>query len=197
MKKVLMALSVVLACAAVSAQEAAPAAAAPAANQVVTKAPATKASWPVWLAFNSVEDIDVVGFRFTLPYGKCEGVTGFDFGVYGGCRYFEGLQLNILRNEVKDIMAGFQVGIYNSAGNAECIGLQLGLFNEARTMLGFQVGIINLCDHMRGIQFGLINRAETSYGFQIGAVNVVRESDLAFCPIINMGFDKQVSTFYP
>ena len=64
MKKVLMALSVVLACAAVSAQEAAPA---PAANPVVTKAPATKASWPVWLAFNSVKDIDVVGFRFTLP----------------------------------------------------------------------------------------------------------------------------------
>ena len=187
MKKILMALSVVLACAAVSAQDAVPASAA---NQVVTKAPATKASWPVWLAFNSVKDIDVVGFRFTLPYGKCEGVTGFDLGVYGICRYFEGIQLNILRNEVRDIMAGGQLGIYNSAGRADCIGAQVGLFNEARAMRGVQVGIINLADHMYGVQVGLINRAETAYGFQVGGVNVIRESDLAFCPIINIGFDK-------
>lgn len=186
MKKVLMALSVVLACAAVSAQEAAPA---PAANQVVTKAPATKASWPVWLAFNSVKDIDVVGFRFTLPYGKCEGVTGFDLGVYGSCRYFEGLQVNILRNEVKDIMAGAQVGVYNSTGRADLFGVQVGLFNEARTIRGVQLGIINLADSLNGVQVGLINRAETAYGFQVGGVNVIRESDLAFCPIVNIGFD--------
>ena len=186
MKKILMALSVVLACAAVSAQEATPA---PAEEQVVTKAPATKASWPVWLAFNSADDIDVVGVRFTLPYGKCEGVTGFDIGVYGGCRYFEGVQVNILRNEVKDIMAGGQFGIYNSAGRADCVGVQFGLFNESRAMRGFQVGIINLCDHIYGVQVGLINRAETAYGFQVGGVNVIRESDIAFFPIVNIGFD--------
>ena len=186
MKKVLMALSVAFACVAVSAQEAAPA---PEANQVVTKAPATKASWPVWLAFNSAQDIDVVGFRFTLPYGKCEGVTGFDLGVYGSCRYFEGVQINILRNEVKDIMAGGQLGVYNSAGRADCLGVQVGLFNEARTMRGVQVGVINLADSIYGVQVGLINRAETAYGFQVGGVNVIRESDLAFCPLINIGYD--------
>ncbi|MCQ2393276.1 MAG: hypothetical protein MJ249_03225 [Kiritimatiellae bacterium] len=192
MKKVLMALSVAFACVAVSAQEAAPA---PAANQVVTKAPATKASWPVWLAFNSAEDIDVVGVRFTLPYGKCEGVTGFDLGVYGSCRYFEGVQVNILRNEVKDIMAGCQVGVYNSAGRADCLGVQVGLFNEARTMRGVQVGIINLADSIYGVQVGLINRAETAYGFQVGGVNVIRESDLAFCPLINIGYDMLLPVF--
>ena len=192
MKKVLMALSVAFACVAVSAQEAAPA---PAANQVVTKAPATKASWPVWLAFNSAEDIDVVGVRFTLPYGKCEGVTGFDLGVYGSCRYFEGIQVNILRNEVKDIMAGGQVGIYNPAGRADCLGLQVGLFNEARTMRGVQVGIINLAGSIYGVQVGLINRAETAYGFQVGGVNVIRESDLAFCPLINIGYDMLLPVF--
>ena len=82
MKKTLMALCAVLACAAVFAQEAAPAPAPAVANTSDTKAP-----WPVWLAFNSVEDIDVVGLRLTLPYGECESVTGFDLGVYGRCRY--------------------------------------------------------------------------------------------------------------
>ena len=106
MKKVLTALCLALACSSVMAQEAAPAPAA-------AKAPAAsadKAPWPVWLAFNSAEDIDVVGLRMTLPYGKCESVTGFDLGIYGTSRYFEGLQVNILRNEAKDILSGFQGG---------------------------------------------------------------------------------------
>ena len=184
MKKTLMALCAVLACAVVSAQEAAPASA-----PVVTKAPDTRAPWPVWLAFNSVEDIDVIGLRLTLPYGECEGVTGIDLGFYGRCRYFEGFQLNILRNEALDIMAGVQVGVYNSAGRADLTGLQVGLWNEARSIRGVQVGIINVADTVQGVQFGLINRTESMYGFQIGGVNVIRESELAFFPILNVGFD--------
>ena len=184
MKKTLMALCAVLACAVVFAQEAAPAPA-----PVVAKAPDTKAPWPVWLAFNSIEDIDVIGLRLTLPYGECESVTGFDLGVYGRCRYFEGLQANILRNEALDVMAGIQVGIYNSAGRADLTGLQVGLFNEARSMRGLQVGIVNLADTMQGFQVGLINRAESAYGFQVGGVNVIRESEVVFFPIVNIGFD--------
>ena len=184
MKKTLMALCAVLACAVVSAQEAAPAPA-----PVVAKAPDTRAPWPVWLAFNSVEDIDVIGLRLTLPYGECESVTGFDIGFYGRCRYFEGLQANILRNEALDIVAGSQVGIYNSAGRADLTGLQVGLWNEARSIRGVQVGIINVADTVQGVQFGLINRTESMYGFQLGGVNVIRESELAFFPIVNVGFD--------
>ena len=75
MKKTLIALCATLACAVVFAQDAAPAPA-----PVVTKAPDTSAPWPVWLAFNSTKNIDVVGLRFTLPYGECESVTGFDLG---------------------------------------------------------------------------------------------------------------------
>ncbi|MGN0853028.1 MAG: LA_2272 family surface repeat-containing protein [Kiritimatiellia bacterium] len=185
MKKTLMGLCVVLACAAVSAQNAASAPGA----QPAAKASTAKAAWPVWLAFNSTKDIDVAGVRFTLPYGQCESVTGFDLGLYGRCRYFEGLQVNILRNEAEDVMAGFQVGIYNSAGRADLVGLQLGLLNEARTVRGIQVGIINLAGQIEGIQVGLVNRAETTYGFQVGGVNVIRDSDLSFCPIVNIGFD--------
>ncbi len=186
MKKVLMALCVALACTAAFAQESssAPAVVAPSA-----KASANKAAWPIWLAFNSTKDVDVVGLRLTLPYGKCESVTGFDLGIYGSCRYFEGLQLNILRNEAEDVMAGIQAGVYNSAGRADLTGLQVGLFNEASSMRGLQVGIINIAEQMQGFQVGLINRAETAYGFQVGGVNVIRDSELGFCPIVNIGFD--------
>ena len=185
MKKILMALCTVLACAVVFAQEAAPAPAPAAAQTPDTR----RAPWPVWLAFNSTKNIDVIGLRLTLPYGECESVTGFDIGFYGRCRYFEGLQANILRNEALDIMAGIQVGIYNSAGRADLTGLQVGLWNEARSIRGVQVGIINVADTVQGVQFGLINRTESMYGFQIGGVNVIRESELAFFPILNVGFD--------
>ena len=184
MKKTLMALCAVLACAVVFAQEAAPAPA-----PAVAPAPDTRAAWPVWLAFNSTKNIDVVGLRLTLPYGECEGVTGVDLGFYGRCRYFAGFQLNILRNEALDVMAGAQLGIYNSAGRADLSGLQVGLWNEARSMRGVQVGLINVADTVQGFQLGLINRAESMYGFQLGGVNVIRESELTFFPIMNIGFD--------
>lgn len=185
MKKLMIGACVALACAAGMAQD--KGAAAPAAAPAAAKT--EKAAWPVWLAFNNTKDIDVVGARFTLPFGGCESVTGFDIGLYGRCRYFEGIQLNILRNEAEDVLSGFQIGLYNTAGNADLVGLQVGLFNEARTICGFQVGLINLADQIQGFQVGLINRCETSYGFQVGGVNVIRESQMAFLPIVNIGFD--------
>lgn len=188
MKKMLMGLCV-LACAAASAQDAVPSPEAAPANPPPAKVSSEKAAWPVWLAFNSAKDIDVVGFRFTLPYGQCESVTGLDLGIYGRCRYFEGLQVNVLRNEAEDVLSGIQLGVYNTAGRADLFGVQVGLFNEARTIRGVQVGIINLAEQVEGVQVGLINRAETAYGFQVGAVNVIRESELTFCPIVNVGFD--------
>lgn len=182
MKKILMAFCVALASLAALAQDAASDAAASA------KA-STKAAWPVWLAFNSTKNVDVIGLRLTLPYGKCESVTGFDLGVYGSCRYFEGLQANILRNEAEDVMSGIQVGIYNTAGRGDLTGFQVGLFNEACTLRGVQVGLINLAERVEGFQVGLINRADSAYGFQVGGVNIIRDSELAFCPIVNIGFD--------
>ena len=186
MKKVLTALCLALACSSVMAQEAAPAPAAAKASA----ASADKAPWPVWLAFNSVEDVDVTGLRMTLPYGKCESVSGIDLGIYGTSSYFEGIQLNILRNEAKDVLSGFQGGVYNTAGRADLLGVQIGLFNEARQIRGVQLGLLNLAEKIEGVQVGLINRAETAYGFQVGGVNVIRDSEIVFFPILNIGFDK-------
>ena len=184
MKKTLMALCAVIACAAVFAQDAEPEPA-----PTVAQPPDTRAPWPVWLAFNSTKNIDVAGLRITFPYGECESVTGFDIGCFGRCRYFEGFQLNILRNEALDVMAGAQGGIYNSAGRADLTGLQVGLWNEARSLRGVQLGLINVADTVQGFQVGLVNRTESMYGFQVGGVNVIRESEIAFFPIVNIGFD--------
>lgn len=184
MKKALMAICVALACTAVTAQETAPAAE-PAAPKTVS----AKATWPVWLAFNSTDDADIIGLRLTLFYGKCESVTGFDVGFYGIARNMEGFQVNLLRNEAEDGFAGVQGGIYNTIGSAEHGGAQLGLFNEARSFLGAQVGIFNVATQVEGLQLGLVNRAETVHGVQIGLVNVIRDSEIAFCPIVNIGFD--------
>ena len=148
-----------------------------------------KASWPVWLSFNSTRNIDVVGFRITFPYGACEGVSGFDLGVFGRCRYMEGFQLNLLRNEAEDVLAGFQCGIYNTAGRADVLGLQAGLWNEAQSIRGVQAGVINIANAVTGFQIGLINRSESLYGVQIGAVNVIREGEWPFMPVINIGFE--------
>ena len=158
-------------------------------QQTAREAKAEKAAWPVWLAFNSTKNIDVVGFRFTIPYGACEGVTGFDLGIFGRCRYMEGFQLNILRNEAEDVLAGGQAGVYNTAGRADVLGVQVGLWNEAQSIRGIQAGVINIANAVSGFQVGLINRSESLYGVQIGAVNVIREGEYPFMPLINVGFE--------
>jgi len=188
MKKLSTLLFASLAAISVFAQEAKPDSSASAPKSVGERAP-----WPVWIAFNSTKNIDVVGLRLTIPYGNCESVTGFDLGFFGRSRYFEGLQINLLRNDVEDVLSGFQIGLYNSAGRADMFGVQVGLFNEARSFSGLQVGLVNVCDYGYGFQVGIINRAESMYGFQAGGVNVIRESEFAFLPLLNIGFDQTTS----
>lgn len=183
MKKVLCGICMALACSCAFAQEQA------AAEQNVEARPTQKAPWPVWLSFNSSNNPDIIGFRFNIVFGESESVTGFDIGIFGRAHYFEGCQFNILRNDVKDVFAGVQCGIYNSAGRADAVGVQVGLFNEVRSMRGVQVGLFNVAETLSGFQVGLINRCETMYGFQAGGVNVIRDSELAFFPIVNVGFD--------
>lgn len=147
----------------------------------------------VWPAFFAVCEFpanpDVVGLRLTLPFStKQDNVTGIDLGLWGRCLYFEGLQVNILRNDVKDDMAGFEVGLYNSIGAGDLLAMQIGLWNEAGSMRGFQVGLVNVCGEARGFQVGLINRSETMYGYQVGLINVIRDAELQFFPILNIGF---------
>ncbi len=149
---------------------------------------AEKVRWPVWIAFNDTENVDVVGLRLNLPAGKAEQVTGLDIGFIGRSRYYNGIQINVLRNDVKDALAGWQIGLYNSAGLGESLGLQTGLWNEAQTLKGFQVGLVNLADYCQGLQVGIINRVEDMHGYQVGLVNIIRGSDVPFMPLVNIGF---------
>ena len=149
---------------------------------------AEKVRWPVWFAFNDTEDLDVVGLRLTLPSGQCDQVTGMDIGLIGRSQYFNGLQINLLRNDVKDTLAGWQIGGYNSVGVGETLGIQVGLWNEAGAIYGFQAGLVNLADYANGFQIGLINRTETMRGYQLGLINIIRGSEVPFCPLLNIGF---------
>lgn len=149
---------------------------------------AEKVRWPVWFAFNDTADIDVVGLRLNFASGQCEQVSGMDLGLVGHSQYYNGLELNLWRNDVKDTLMGWQIGGYNSVGVGDALGLQTGLWNEAKTMYGLQVGLVNLADFSKGLQVGLINRVEGMYGYQVGLVNIIRDSNVPFCPIVNVGF---------
>ena len=50
----------------------------------------------------------------------------------------------------------------------------------------------DLAIRVRGVgktyKLGVINRAEELYGFQVGLVNVIRDAELKFFPIVNVGF---------
>ena len=47
---------------------------------------------------------------------------------------------------------------------------------------------MNVAGEAQGFQVGLINRAETMSGYQVGLVNVIRDAELQFFPILNIGF---------
>lgn len=146
-----------------------------------------------WPAFFAVADYpaspELVGMRITIPYStKQDSVTGFDLGFWGRSTYFEGFQLNIFRSDVKDYGAGVQVGCYNSIGRGDMLGVQVGLLNESESIRGLQAGLVNMTGEACGFQIGLINRCEEMYGFQIGLVNIIRDAEIAFFPVLNIGF---------
>ena len=130
--------------------------------------------WPAFIAVCEIPDVpEVIGLRLTIPFStRQESVTGIDLGLWGRSIYFEGVQ----------------VGIYNTVGGGDLLGFQAGLWNEANSIRGAQVGIINTCGETEGFQVGVINRTETMYGYQVGLINIIRDAELQFCPIVNIGF---------
>jgi hypothetical protein len=167
-----------------------------AAHSYADEKPAEKTELPqstIWPAVIAVCEWpaypDVVGLRITLPFStRQETVTGVDIGLWGRCKDFEGFQLNLLRNDVKDTLGGLQVGCYNTVNRADLFAVQVGLINEAYSFRGLQCGLINIAGDGDGFQIGLINRAETFHGFQVGAINVIRDAEVPVMPLMNIGF---------
>jgi len=162
-------------------------------NEPQAEAAAARPIRTTWPAFFAVAQVpratDVMGLRLTIPFSTSqENVTGLDIGFWGRALYFEGFQLNVLRNDAVDTCAGLQVGLYNSIGRGELFGLQVGLWNEAMSLRGVQAGIVNTVGEGQGLMVGVINRAETFYGYQVGLINVIRDAELQFLPLVNVGF---------
>ena len=148
------------------------------------------AMWPAFIGvWEFPETPDLVGFRLTIPWSTTqENVTGIDFGFWGRSEYFEGIQLNALRNDVKDSCAGIQCGVYNSVARGDLFGIQLGFWNESLSHRGVQCGVVNVSGDSQGFQLGLINRSDTMYGFQVGLINIIRDAEFQFMPVVNVGF---------
>lgn len=162
-------------------------------DAVIVETDSPRKNFVAWPAFFAIGDLpatpDLIGIRITIPWSsKQESVTGFDIGFWARSQYFEGFAFNIFRNDVKDQLTGVQIGLYNSAAQADALGLQVGLWNEVGTMNGLQVGLVNTVGAMGGFQVGIINRAEELYGFQVGVINIIRDAEMRFCPLINIGF---------
>ncbi len=158
---------------------------------VETEAPRKQfAQWPAPFAICEwPQTPDLVGLRLTIPFStKQESVTGIDLGFWGRSQYFEGIQVNLLRNDVKDRGTGIQIGLYNSIGQADMLGIQVGLWNETGAITGVQAGLVNIAGEAAGVQVGIVNRAEEMYGFQVGLVNIIRDAEIQFFPIVNVGF---------
>ena len=162
-------------------------------NGLEVKVDAPRKNVALWPAFIAVWDFpetpDLIGLRLTIPYStKQENVTGLDVGFWGRSEYFEGIQFNALRSDVRDSFAGIQVGCYNSVARGDLFGIQVGLWNESMSHRGIQAGLINVSGDSQGVQIGIINRCETMYGFQLGAINIIRDAEFQFMPILNVGF---------
>ena len=150
--------------------------------------------------------MDIMGFRLCLLYGRHANVSGFDLGVIG-CGvdgYLFGLQTSVILNDIcagsgamqlsgianncLDDFSGFQIsGIANSVGGV-VYGGQCGGFNAANELRGAQVGLFNKTDNAYGIQIGVINWTTTMHGLQIGLINVIEQSKCPYMTLINAYF---------
>lgn len=155
--------------------------------------------WPVWLAINKAESVDVAGLRLDMPEGTCDQVVGIDLGWIGHVQDFYGLGLNLWNNDVSGALFGLQLGAFNTAATGDAAiqvafcrndaqsidGIQVALWkdkvqtingvqvallkSEAQTAIGIQVALLNDTVYGNALQVGLNNRAEDFTGIALGA----------------------------
>jgi hypothetical protein len=114
----------------------------------------------------------IVGFRFSLLYGRNANFTGLDLGL-----------VNHTTGQFKGVQFGL-VGI----GEQGFLGWQDNVVNITNgKMEGLQFGAVNYAEHARGVQLGLVNYAGTISGIQIGIVNIIRKGGMLPVMIIFNG----------
>jgi len=140
-------------------------------------------------------------------------LKGLQIGSLNDAESLVGIQIGFLINSSRETMAGVQVGFVNWGGmdpdiirlmeshnptmatfaknmpSGECCGLQVGLVSAVySSMCGVQIGLGNYAAEMHGLQFSIVNIASTMTGVQIGLVNIIKESPVAFFPVVNAHF---------
>lgn len=154
------------------------------AADAAAKAPKADRISPVDFALCGDSEVDVVGLRLGV-WAECRQFTGLDLGIGTTAADAYGLQIALVRNEVRDKAGALQIAICQNKA-ADMHGLQLSLWNETTLLSGIQIGLVNASNDVRGLQLGLINATDTIYGFQVGLINVIRSSPyLPFFPILN------------
>jgi len=152
-------------------------------------------------------NIDILGMRLSIIYGRNANVQGLDIGAFGSGveGNLFGLQTSGVLNDIGTSSGSMQIagivnvcaedfygcqisGIANSTAQS-LYGGQVSVFNMTQTMYGTQIGVISKCSETQGLQIGLINIAERANGLvQIGLINVIKSNKNQFFPIINLGF---------
>jgi len=114
----------------------------------------------------------IVGFRFSLLYGRNAAFTGLDLGLVNHTTgQFKGVQFGLVGIAEKGFL-GWQDNFVNvTSGKLE----------------GLQFGAVNYAEHVRGLQLGLVNYAGTISGIQIGLVNIIRQGGMLPVMIIFNG----------
>lgn len=102
-----------------------------------------------------------------------------EYSVYG-------VDVGLPWSASKDVF-GLGAGIYLDYSGCTA-GISAAIVEQTTALYGIQVGIYNFAETMCGLQIGVVNDCETAYGLQIGVVNVIRQSSLAWLPILNAHF---------
>lgn len=100
-------------------------------------------------------------------------------GFYNGSKRVASTQLGLWNDSYG--LRGFQVGIYNHAGDFwadDSSGVQLGIANSSPSLRGTQLGLWNQSSNtVSGAQIGLINQVDEGQGAQIGFGNYASHYD--------------------
>ena len=180
---------------------------------VYCMADTVKRQMPVPLGISIAEEVqfpsaemDIMGFRLCLLYGRHANVSGLDIGVFGcvadGCLF--GLQTSGILNSVGSANGTLQIaGIANNCledfygvqlsgiankSDGSVYGGQLSTFNIAKEIGGTQIGVYNKADKIIGVQIGVINWATDMQGVQLGVLNIIKNGPCPYLPILNANF---------
>lgn len=87
------------------------------------------------------------GLRLSLGAYSHHRLRGIDIGLASvTTKDADGIQFNILVNDVQRTMRGVQIGLYNKAIKNR--GLQVGFLNVSDNLCGVQIGVVNISQHI-------------------------------------------------